>query len=94
MREHLLVCILMLSVLSALLAEHIPANQPASPSIRAPGAVNDGLKRAQADSEQGLVWTPRRSEGNATGYSEETNFSETTSKRRFAQISLPGTSKS
>ena len=55
---------------------------------------NDGWKAAQADSEQGLVWTPRRSEGNATGYSEDTTFSETTSKRRSAHSSLPGTNTS
>ena len=50
--------------------------------MRARNAVGDHSLSAQVDSEQGLVWTPRRSEGNATGYSEETNLSETASEHR------------
>ena len=42
MRVHLLLCFVVLSVSSAVLAEHILANQPASPSMRAPNAESDG----------------------------------------------------
>ena len=36
----------------------------------------------QVDAEQSLVWTPRRSEGTTTSFSEDTWSSETNFKRR------------